>query len=400
MNETQYDGAVRGSSSARGTAGSSGSAGSAGSSTGSSANPRRNWTEDSQTQANAVVTPQPIKQPQRLSQPQGVDQPQETSRSQVTGRSQVAQRTEPSVPQPRANSTGGQMVQRTPAGNEVAHGGGVSEAPGNGPSRAMREYDAATREYKRVNGEYQSRVKKAESALNRAKKEHADAVADARKLVEREKNEYGQPVARFAHATLYVDRIEYNHAKLRLDSGQASVRVLGAEDAVRASIDYPRTESGGRSAKLANKVMGEDDSAQQLFLEVWSGNDVMLVQFAAKDEQEARSFGSRIVTGALNYDSARANHEERLANFESNVDRVNADVATIEQAQARLADAKADTHELESARTRVDFTRAAVPTLELEQRRRAVRKRNTIAIVALVVVAVVVIGALWWFTSH
>ena len=367
MNETQYDGAVRGSSSARGTAGSSGSAGSAGSSTGSSANPRRNWTEDSQTQANAVVTPQPIKQPQRLSQPQGVDQPQETSRSQVTGRSQVAQRTEPSVPQPRANSTGGQMVQRTPAGNEVAHGGGVSEAPGNGPSRAMREYDAATREYK---------------------------------LVEREKNEYGQPVARFAHATLYVDRIEYNHAKLRLDSGQASVRVLGAEDAVRASIDYPRTESGGRSAKLANKVMGEDDSAQQLFLEVWSGNDVMLVQFAAKDEQEARSFGSRIVTGALNYDSARANHEERLANFESNVDRVNADVATIEQAQARLADAKADTHELESARTRVDFTRAAVPTLELEQRRRAVRKRNTIAIVALVVVAVVVIGALWWFTSH
>ena len=93
------------------------------------------------------------------------------------------------------------MVQRTPAGNEVAHGGEASEAPGNGPSRAMREYDAAIREYKRVNGEYQSRVKKAESALNRAKKEHADAVADARKLVEREKNEYGQPVARFAHAT-------------------------------------------------------------------------------------------------------------------------------------------------------------------------------------------------------
>lgn len=367
MNETQHDGAVRGSSSARGTAG-------------SSANPRRNWTEDPQPQANAVVTPQPIKQPQRLSQSQVADQPQDASRSQVAGRSQVA--------------------QRTPAGNEMAHGGGASEAPDNGPSRAMREYDAATREYKRVNGEYQSRVKKAESALNRAKKEHADAVADARKLVEREKNEYGQPVARFAHATLYVDRLEYNHAKLRLDSGQASVRVLGAEDAVRASIDYPRTESGGRSAKLANKVMGEDDSAQQLFLEVWSGNDVMLVQFAAKDEQEARSFGSRIVTGALNYDSARANHEERLANFESNVDRVNADIATIEQAQARLADAKADTHELESARTRVDFTRAAVPTLELEQRRRAVRKRNTIAIVALVVVAVVVIGALWWFTSH
>lgn len=288
------------------------------------------------------------------------------------------------------------MVQRTPAGDEMD----TAEAFGSGPSRAMREYDAATREYKRVNGEYQSRVKKAESALNRAKKEHADAVADARKLVEREKNEYGQPVARFAHATLYVDRLEYNHAKLGLDSGQASVRVLDAEDAVRASIDYPRTESGSRSAKLANKVMGEEGSAQQLLLEVRSGNDVMLVQFAAKDEQEARSFGSRIVTGALNYDSARANHEERLANFESNVDRVNADIATIEQAQARLADAKADTHELESARTRVDFTRAAVPTLELEQRRRAVRKRNTIAIVALVVVAAVVIGALWWFTSH
>lgn len=334
-----------------------------------SPNPRRNWASAPTPQANGGVPSQPVRQPQRIA---------------------------PTGSQPDRQVADRQVASQRAAAREDGAGGRTD----GGPSRAMREYDAATREYKRVNGEYQSRIKKAESALNRAKREHADAVADARKLVEQEKSEYAQPVARFAHATLYVDRLEYNHARLRLDSGQASVRVLGAGDAVRASINYPRTESGARSAKLANRVMGEEGSDGQLFLEVWSGGDAMLVQFAAKDEQEARSFGSRIVTGALNYEAARSNHEERLANFESNVDRINADIATIEQAQARLADAKADTHELESARTRVDFTRAAVPTLELEQRRRAVRKRNAIAIVALVVVAILVIGALWWFTSR
>ncbi|MDD6461786.1 MAG: hypothetical protein PUF51_04920 [Bifidobacteriaceae bacterium] len=350
---------------------------------GVSTNPRRNWTADPTPQANAVATPQPIRQEQWQGQRHSQQLGQQGGKAAVAGSQAPLTR----VPAVQVSS------QRGDERGEI-------EVSDGGPSRQMQEYDAATREYKRINGEYQSRVKKAESALARAKKEHAEAIDAARKLIDKENADYAQPVARFAHATLYVDRIEYNHAKLRLDSGQADVRVIDPAEAVRSSLDYPRTESGSRSAKLANKVMGDDGATDQLFVEVRSGADVMLIQFAAKNEQEARSFGSRIVTGAQNYESARDNHEERLANFESNVERVTADVATIEQAQARLDDAKSDTHDLESARTRVDFTRAAVPTLELEQRRRSVRKRNTIAILVLVLVAMAVIAAAWWFSSH
>lgn len=262
----------------------------------------------------------------------------------------------------------------------------------SGPSQYMVAYDEAVKEYKRINSEYQNGIKRAESAFNRAKKDHAAAVSAAQKLADDEKAKYEAPVGKFARATLYIDAIAYGRLRFSLIPDATSTRILAARDAMRDSLSYPNTIAGTYSAKLAARACGSDDASEQRFIEVTSGDDILLIQFNERDEQNARLFASNIVTAAQNLESARRNHEERMANFQDNVQRVSADISTIQQAERDLADAKADTHDLEAARTRVDFARAAVPTLELEARRHRERRRKLIN--AAVIAAIVVVVAL------
>lgn len=260
----------------------------------------------------------------------------------------------------------------------------------SGPG-AMERYDAAVKEYKEVNADYQDRVKKAEAAVERARKEHDDAVEAARRLIKQENDEYAKPVDKFAKATLYQDRVVYGKAGLELEPGGVTARIVDVKSALHGAGSWS-TAAVRQSTRLIEEAResGED----RRFVEVRTGRDAILIPFADKDEQNARFFASRVVTTAENLESARRNHEERLANFADNVQRVSDDTGTIEAAERTRDEIKGDTHALESARTAVDFARAAVPTLELEEREQRDKKRRLIIGVAIGLVIALIAAVL------
>ena len=303
----------------------------------------------------------------------------------------------PAPPKPTAvtaasdGSARGKALQTGDGTSSGTVGLGYSEDTESGESPQMAEYEKALKNYKRANSNYQNKVKKAEEALERARKEHADAVKEARRLVDKEREEYAKPVDKFGRSTLYTESVTYGKAELKLESAGIKTMIVAPQAAM---VGAPHGTCAMQSKQVLDQVLASQDADGKRFIEVRTSVDTLLIPFDEKDEQEARFFASRILTASENLEMTQASYRQRIANFEANVKRIDGDTAMIDTAKRNLSEAKADTHDLESARTRVDFTRAAVPTLELEERDRKQRRKKliiAIVIAALIAIAVLVI---------
>lgn len=207
---------------------------------------------------------------------------------------------------------------------------------------------------------YEEKVKHAQDALKRAKKAHAGMVGMAKDRLDAENKRWSTPVGTFEDAKLYYDRLVNNGQTLRLEPGIST----------------------GVSTTNSNVTLTAKTSQSSLELHC-----------EEKRLDKARDFADQIRQIAEESKKNTSAHERNVAVLANSLAEAKADTSQIEQAQKDLDYASAQQGPIQAASLKVSQVREHInPELLRKydgQRRSPEQSRGLVIFVVIVVLIVV-----------